>query len=134
MASGLYVRGKPLSVDPSKALGKGMEADVYLVGNMAVKVFKDPSHPDLLTDVDREAARLKIKEHQRKLNAFPANLPPHVVAPVDLVQDSAGKIVGYTMHSVPNARQIRVYGLVSERLQGTDPNSIVHIFLGAISI
>jgi len=125
----LFVGGSPLVIDVRKSLGKGMEADVYRVGDRAVKVFKDPSHPDLLTDFDREAARRKIEEHQSKLPQFPKRLPPRVVAPVDLVSDQSGRIVGYTMRLVENPRQARAFGDVGERLNGLDPNQVVAFML-----
>lgn len=123
-----FVNGRSLVVDPRKALGKGMEADVYLVAGLAVKIFKDPSHPDLLTDVDREAARRKIEEHQDKLPRFPKGLPPHVAVPIDLVSDQGNRIVGYTMRAIPGAKQVRTYGQPSERAMGIDPNQIVRFF------
>jgi serine/threonine protein kinase len=123
----IFIKGNPVTVDVRKSLGKGMEADVYRLGDLAVKIFKGPNHPDLLTDFDRDAARNKIEEHQRKLNKFPRNLPAHVVSPIDLVEDSSGKIVGYTMNMVDNPRQARVFGQVSERT-GIDPNQIVGFF------
>lgn len=124
----LIIGGSQVSVDVKKALGKGMEADVYRLGNLALKVFKGPKHPDLLTDMDREAARRKIEEHQTKLRQFPSGLPSHVVVPIDLAQDSSGRIVGYTMSLVDNPRQARSFGQVSERMNGIDPNQIVSFF------
>jgi serine/threonine protein kinase len=123
-----FVNGKRLTIDARKSLGKGMEADVYLVDNRAVKIFKDPSHPDLLTNFDRKVAKQKIDEHQDKLKRFPRGLPPHVVAPIDLVSNQSGIIVGYTMDLVHNAKQIRTYGQVAERVVGIDPNLIVKVF------
>ena len=91
----LFINGKSVIVDARKSLGKGMEADVYRFGNLAVKIFKTPSHPDLLTDLDRASAKIKIEEHQTKLRQFPKTLPPRVVVPIDLVQDQSGNIAGY---------------------------------------
>ncbi|MBI4434256.1 hypothetical protein HY635_00330, partial [Candidatus Uhrbacteria bacterium] len=43
----LYAGGRKLRLDPSSAIGKGGEADVYDVGGgMVAKIFKPPTHPD----------------------------------------------------------------------------------------
>lgn len=125
----LFINGILVNIDVRKSLGKGMEADVYRVGDKAVKIFKGPTHSDLLTDFDRESARVKIEEHQQKLRMFPKGLPPRVVVPIDLVQDQSGKIVGYTMRLVDNPTQARAFSEVAERAKGLDPNQIVSFML-----
>jgi H/ACA ribonucleoprotein complex subunit 3 len=124
------IGGLKTSVDIKNMLGKGMEADVYRIDKVALKLFKNSSHPDLLTQADRDSARKKIQEHQQKLRQFPKNLPQHVVVPLDLAYSCTdGKIVGYTMRLVDNAKQARVFGQISERSKGIDPNQIVDFFL-----
>jgi hypothetical protein len=125
----LFINGIPVNVDVRKSLGKGMEADVYKLGDKAVKVFKAPDHPDLFTDTDREAARHKIEEHQTKLPQFPKGLPSRVVVPADLVKDQFGKIVGYVMRMVDSPMQARSFSQVPERMSGLDPNRGVRAFL-----
>ena len=47
MNMGIMIDGKVHHIKPSQAIGKGGEADIYLLGNgQAVKIFKSPDHPD----------------------------------------------------------------------------------------
>jgi len=84
--------------------GSGGEAEVYDIGGVVLKVFKAPDHPDHLRPEDREAAKRRIDEHQRKLVQFPQNLPARVVVPRELARDASGKIVGYTMQFLEKPR------------------------------
>ena len=73
----IYLRGKPITLTPKKAIGKGGEADIYNIGKgKAIKIFKPPDHPDYYGQPnEQKGARIRIKEHQQKLPAFPKNLP-----------------------------------------------------------
>lgn len=110
----LMVEGNRVTLDPSMTLGKGGEADVYLVNGMALKVFKTPDHPDIASlpsgpDKDRltREALARIAQHQEKLLAFPkTNIPTGLIGPTELVTDRRGKIMGYTMPLIPNAREL----------------------------
>ncbi|HLM43024.1 MAG TPA: hypothetical protein VK458_04105, partial [Myxococcaceae bacterium] len=96
----LYLEGKKLRVDPTQALGKGGEADVFDLGDGRVlKVFKQPEHPDYDNlPQEQAAARARIDEHQRKLPAFPKPLPARVISPQMLATDRKGKtVLGYAM-------------------------------------
>lgn len=124
----LFINGNPISIDVKKTIGKGMEADVYQFQDKAIKIFKTPNHPDLLTDMDRLAAKNKIAEHQQKLPNFPKDLPDRVVAPIDLVTNSSGAIAGYTMKMVNNPVQARVFSQIGARANGLDPNQVVSSF------
>src|SRR3989338_6267145 len=108
----VLLNGKRLRLDASQIIGAGGEAEVYDLGDgRALKVFKGLRHPDIKGDAAAEqAVREKLAEHQRKLPAFPRNLPSRVVAPLALAQDRAGKeIVGYAMPLVRGAELLRRY-------------------------
>ena len=102
----VYLEGKKLRVDPSKALGKGGEADVFDLGDGRVlKLFKPPEHPDYDAQPEQQAAaRSRLAEHQHKLPAFPRPLPPRVVSPQTLATSRWGKEVrGYAMRKLEGA-------------------------------
>ncbi len=103
---------------PADVIGKGGEADIYMKGSQAFKIFKPPGHPDLGTVQERMAAQERIAEHQRKLPAFPKNLPPRVMAPGELVRDKHGLIAGYEMHYLDQVEVLLRYGERSFRDQG----------------
>lgn len=118
--SSYIVGGRKITPDPSQALGKGGEADVYIVDvggvQKALKIFKPPTHPDIRDIPDpamraqaADAARRRIDEHQSKLRAFPTGLPARVVVPQELALDSQGRVAGYTMPIVRNADLIMYY-------------------------
>jgi len=96
----VLISGKRTRLDPSKSIGKGGEADIYLTQNFeAVKIFKGPTHADLIgLPQEQQAAKDRLQEHQRKLPAFPKNLPARVIVPQTLVTNVSGsQVVGYTM-------------------------------------
>lgn len=98
-----YVGAKRHTVDPDKPLGMGGEARVYDIGGDRVaKIYHDERDPMLAGDgAAQRAARQRIDMQQRKLPDFPRDLPPQVVAPLDLVRASVGgRIIGYTMARV----------------------------------
>lgn len=123
---------KRVQIDPSKSIGKGGEADVYLIGDDALKLYKDPTHPDLLTPEDREGARQRIAMQQRKLPALLAlasKLPPKVIVPAEFAMDTHGTIVGYTMPFVKGAEVLLRYAEKSYRQQGVSYETVRRIFL-----
>src|SRR6185436_12638692 len=95
----VYVKGKPLRLDPSTSIGKGGEAEVWDIGNgLALKVFYNTQSPLFNGDPKaRLAAKQKLAQQQKKLPHFPTTLPEAVVKPVDLAFDANQRIVGYTM-------------------------------------
>lgn len=109
--------GKRLRLDPTKAFGKGGEADVFDLGDgRALKLFKGPDHPDLAQSPDdRRAAVERIATHQTKLRTFPAGMPPHVVVPGELATDRAGKVVGYAMPLLKGVEVLMMYAQPSFR-------------------
>ncbi|MBM7112865.1 hypothetical protein [Archangium primigenium] len=127
----VYLEGKRLRLNPSKALGKGGEADVFDLGDGRVlKLFKPPEHPDHGALVaEQDAARARLVEHQRKLPAFPKHLPPRVVSPQALATDKGGgKVVGYAMRKLDAAEPLRRFGEPSFRRAGVPSSRVVTLF------
>ncbi len=123
----VYVRSKRISVAPTDSIGKGGEADVYRIpGGHALKVFKGENHPDHLTVDQRQAARIRIEEHQQKLTQFPRGVPSNVIVPLDVATDRKGKIVGYVMDMVEGAEPLLRYGEKSFR-HGVNNNVVNRI-------
>ncbi len=109
----VFLDGKKVRLDPTRSIGKGGEADIFDIGGgTALKVFKQPDHPDFRGNLhEQEGARRRLERHQRKLREFPAGLPPHVVTPVKLATDRTGtQVVGYAMPIVSGAEVLLRYG------------------------
>jgi H/ACA ribonucleoprotein complex subunit 3 len=118
-----------ISLDPSKAIGKGGEADVFDIGGKALKLYKPPSHPDYsgLPEEQKGAAE-RIAEHQRKLPAFPRNLPAGVISPLDLALNvNKPQIIGYTMPLIKGAEVLLKYGERSFRESGVSDEAMMMI-------
>jgi len=123
-----YIGGKRISLKPTQSVGKGGEADVYDLGNgQVIKLFKQPNHPDFLTHDERQAAKAKLKEHQKKLPAFPTRLPGRVVVPTQLATNKAGVITGYTMRFLKNTNLLYKYSTRKFRA-GIGNKTITDIF------
>jgi hypothetical protein len=86
--------GQPVELDDDALLGEGGEARVWALGAHAVKVFF-PGAPASLRAL-----------RARKLQAFPAGLPPGVIAPLALAHDDGGDVVGYRMARVRDAVEL----------------------------
>lgn len=127
----VYLKGKRIWLDPKKAIGKGMEADIYLISRDKVaKIYKPPGHPDYQgLSQEQAGAKLRIKEIQRKLPAFPARLPSRVVVPQALLTNKQGtRIRGYLMNHVNQAEQLMRYADKDFRLAGVSHQEVVSIF------
>lgn len=129
MLSTVYVNGKVVRLQAAHAIGKGGEADVYQVGTKAIKVYKTPDHLDFTgLPIEQRGAKERIAIHQRKLPAFPKNMPPRVVVPQELAYDRVGgKIVGYMMRMLAQAELLIRYSDRSFR-QGMANDQIRAIF------
>lgn len=127
----VYIEGRAVTVDPSRSIGKGGEADVFdLGGGQALKLFKPPDHPDLqASPADQAAARDRLHEHQYKLRVFPSTLPPAVIAPTHLATDaSEEQILGYTMTLIRGAVALHRYSDRQFRQRGISAQAVVQIF------
>jgi hypothetical protein len=129
----VYLNGKRRQLSSGLLVGKGGEADVYRLDSATVlKRYKEPRDPDYRGNTAAQrGATERLIEQQRKLPAFPGNLPDRVIAPLDLAYDKAtsGKIVGYTMRYLSDMEVLLSYGNRQYREQGgTDANRAIGIF------
>lgn len=95
-----------VSLNPSQLLGVGGEAQVFRVGDRAVKVYH-PIDPSLQGTQRRVAERL-YRRRLEKLRAFPKRLPTTVVGPIALAKDERNReVVGFVMKVIENAEPLR---------------------------
>ncbi|MDE1874939.1 MAG: hypothetical protein KGH68_02645 [Patescibacteria group bacterium] len=100
------INGRRVMLSRLKALGKGGEAEIYELGSDALKVYKEPNHPDYDgVPHEQRGARERIKVAQQKLPRFP-KLPPRVVAPKDLAYGPSQLIAGFTMDLIRGADRL----------------------------
>ena len=128
-----YLLGnQTIQLRPSEVIGKGGEADIYRRGGepYAYKIFKTPSHPDLAGQIQlQREAEARIAEHQKKLPAFPRNLPSRVSSPRELIRDKKGLIAGYQMDFIDNVEVLLRYGERNFRDQGVSDATVCSIFI-----
>jgi H/ACA ribonucleoprotein complex subunit 3 len=128
----IYVRGKKINLSPQQAIGKGGEADIFDIGKgKAVKVFKQPNHPDYQElPLQQQAASDRLQEHQQKLRQFPPNLPSRAIAPEELATDCQGNtLLGYTMPLLKGMNPLLRYSDRSFRTaSGIGNQSVVELF------
>lgn len=132
MTNAIYVGGKRHRLDATRVVGQGGEAVVYeLSPQQVAKIYLSPSDPVYAGNPDAQlGATDRIKEHQRKLPAFPKNLPVGVVAPLDLARERPnGPIIGYTMTNLKGADVLLRFADRKFREQGgIDANQAVEVF------
>lgn len=125
----LFLAGKPLKLQAKNLLGSGGEADVYRVGNMAVKVFKGPEHADYVMSPDmKKQAKARLHLVQAKLPKFPKLRIARVVTPQALVTDSKNLIAGYSMQPVENAEPLMRFAQRSYRAQFAPGDMVSQVF------
>lgn len=130
-----YLDMRRIRLDPAKSIGKGGEADIFDIGNdTAVKIFKQPDHPDLAgLAAEQQAARDRIRMHQSKLPALmqlAGKLPPRVVLPQELARGGPhGAFIGYAMPFVRNAEVLYRYGDRTFREAGVPNERVGRVFL-----
>lgn len=107
----VYIGDQKVTLDTSKVIGKGGEADIYNIGNQrALKLFKPSSHPDYEGQPhEQQGAQRRLEIHQTKLRQFPANLPPGIIKPLDLAYYPKNFIAGYTMQLIQGAELLARY-------------------------
>ena len=129
----VFLEGKKVRLDPTQALGKGGEADVFDLGDgRALKVFKPPEHPDYQgLPEEQAAAKARLAEHQSKLPAFPKVLPARVVVPQTLATDKRGRtVLGYAMRKLDRIEPLRRFSDPAFRRGGTTSARVVEVLRG----
>ncbi len=99
------IGGKPYTLnplDPAQLIAIGGEAEIYKIGNRALKWFKPPDHPEFKGDTEGIAlATKRIAEHQRKLpdlHAICSGLTGvNAVLPLELAYTQGRRVGGYLM-------------------------------------
>ena len=113
----VFLKGKRIILSPKDLLGEGGEAKVYLYGNYAIKIY----HQDFITP-----------KRARKLKSFPKNLPTKLIAPVDLLEDRKGDIIGFSMEVVSGAEPFIM--LSNKRFRGNFAvDAVVKIHLDTLA-
>lgn len=127
----LLLEGQRISVTPKQSIGKGGEADVFLLPDgRALKIYKQPDHPDYAgLPHEQQGARERLIERQEKLPAFPKGLPPRVIVPEEIATDASGRVVGYAMKFLPGTEPLLRYGERSFRQSGVSNQMVDEIFL-----
>jgi len=127
----VYIDGKRVRINTNNSIGKGGEAEIFELSNgQALKLFKQPGHPDFLTTDESMAAEARLTEHQKKLPSFPKGLPRRVITPMSLARAGKGKnspIVGYTMPFLKGADLLYDYSRKKFRA-GISNQVVVDIF------
>ncbi len=135
MFTKVYLGGQLLRLDPSHPVGQGGEAEVYKIDpSQVVKILKAPDHSDYQGSDEehvrnREGAKMRLIEYQKKLPAFPRGLPSNVISPRELIWDEKKSlIVGYSMTYLDNALLLRRYADSEFRSKGVGNNDLMPIF------
>lgn len=94
----VHFKGARVKLRDADQVGEGGEARVFAHQGLALKVF----HP--VPPGDAVRARVRAQK-LLKLERFPQGLPPEVVAPVGLLHDRGGAVLGYAMPLVADAEE-----------------------------
>jgi hypothetical protein len=127
----IYINGNRIHLTPTQSIGKGGEADIYDIGGgKALKLFKQPNHPDYQDWPEQQQAAFdRLAEHQYKLRLFPKNLPIRVVQPQEFAMNAIGDtILGYTMRRIKAAEVLMRYSDRAFRQSGISHQSVIEIF------
>lgn len=93
MSTTVHLGGRRVRLADEDLLGVGGEGKVYRSGDRAIKVFFAPD-----------------EARQKKLAAFPRDLPSSVIGPTELCTDDAGHVVGFAMRALDDAVDIHRLG------------------------
>ena len=122
----VVLNGKKVNLKPEDSLGVGGEGEVFAWGKYAIKIYHkmNPALSGTLKQQWRFAHKLKLK----KIANFP-KMPPEVIAPLQVVTNSKGAIIGYVMDIVENATDIiRLSQRKYRKINNVDLNYVVDIF------
>ena len=102
--------GTPLSLSKQDFLTQGGEGRIYVRENCAYKIYTDPQ---------KALCAQKFYELQHIQSC-------HVVTPTQLVYDNKGKIVGYQMPFISDAKPIcNLFNLAYKRKNNITPTNIL---------
>lgn len=119
MQKAIYLSGKKISLNQSDVLGVGGEATVVQVGTQAIKLFHTPTP-------EREAKLVEFLQL--------GVLPKTVCAPIALVHDAKGKVIGFAMQRLSSQYEV-VQKLASKKYRASHPSLtaalVTDLFLNA---
>jgi len=108
-------QGTPITIDPKKSIGSGGEANIVVHGNVAFKIYHQPT---------AERAK-KLQDFLSHRFAFPVN----VMAPIDNLYDNRNKVIGFAMGIADNCKDIRNLSVTKFRsVQQITTNHVVDCF------
>ncbi|MBN1410167.1 MAG: hypothetical protein JW969_04930 [Spirochaetales bacterium] len=111
-------RGEEIDIDKKNPVGAGGEAIVVKHGKLAFKIYHVPT-----------------KERAAKLADFLKagfNLPENVAAPIDIVKNRQGKVIGFAMPLAPKCTEfMKLSNRLYRSAEQISTNDIITIFLNA---
>ncbi len=128
--------GRVIDVPHDRLIGEGHEAKVFAVtDDTLAKIYRAPHTYD--QPHDRQAAKIRLDDHQKKLSAFPTNLPPRAIGPTSPLWTyrnwgmwkSRRNIIGYVMPWVKDAEEIDYYMIPRSRDEGVTDEVVVRALL-----
>lgn len=132
----LNADGNVVEIRASQLIGEGHEAQVYAVDDSTLaKVYRAPA--TYTEPAEQTAARIRINDHQQKLLAFPKDLPPGAVGPIEplwnyrnwIFRKQSLGIAGYLMPRVNNAEEIDYYMIQRSREEGVTDETVVRALI-----
>ncbi len=109
----VIVGNREIVLSDNDIIGEGGEAIVYKKANQALKIY----HSNVLSD-----------KRVKKLHNFPKRLPKSVLAPTNLIFDTRGACIGFSMDLIDSATEFNKLSSRKFREAKVDNNSLVKIF------
>jgi hypothetical protein len=111
MSMTVLLGGKRVRLDDKDLLGVGGEGRVFRVADRAIKIYF------AITD-----------ERRQKLAAFPRNLSPRVIGPLETCTDTKGAVLGYAMRALDGAVDIHRLGQRKWRVANINAAEVLGLF------
>ncbi len=134
-----YLGAEVFDLSALLEIGSGGEALIYRLPkrDQVLKIYRLPDDPfysanPATAKQNMLGARARLGIVQRKLPSFPADLPSHVVRPLELSRDSLGGLInGYSMPFIRDAQNMIELSKRDIRTsRGITENDVVEIFRG----